>query len=272
RRAQLQCVQHFQPASVNLSAAGGVTDISIFSNDQCAWQATSDAPWISITGNVFGRGNGMVSIAGSTNFGGQSRRGFLALPNGSVEINQAPNLAPNVNAGADQTVTLPNTIALSGSVSDDGIGNKPTVSWSQVSGPGTVIFGGAAGLQSSAIFNQAGIYLLRLTATDGYLTSNDDIQITVSDDPTPPPPDPSTVAPILDTTITTNISKSSVFLYTGPNPIQTGVDPINIKPERVGLVRGKVLGRNAQPITNAIITIRNSDRQKAGPTACSTLS
>ncbi len=255
RRAQLQCVQHFQPASVNLSAAGGVTDISIFSNDQCAWQATSDAPWISITGNVFGRGNGMVSIAGSTNFGGQSRRGFLVLPNGSVEINQAPNLAPNVNAGADQTVTLPNTIALSGSVSDDGIGNKPTVSWSQVSGPGTVIFGGAAGLQSSAIFNQAGIYLLRLTATDGYLTSNDDIQITVSDDPTPPPPDPSTVAPILDTTITTNISKSSVFLYTGPNPIQTGVDPINIKPERVGLVRGKVLGRNAQPITNAIITI-----------------
>ena len=51
-----------------------------------------------------------------------------------------------VNAGADQTITLPATAALAGTASDDGLPTPPgtvTTTWSKLSGPGTVTFGKA---------------------------------------------------------------------------------------------------------------------------------
>jgi hypothetical protein len=45
-------------------------------------------------------------------------------------------------------------------------------------------------------------------------------------------PDPSTVAPPLDTSVATTIASGTSFLYTGANPIQTGVSPNIIVPTR----------------------------------------
>jgi hypothetical protein len=42
------------------------------------------------------------------------------------------------------------------------------------------------------------------------------------------PPDPATVAPLLDRSVATSVFAASAFLYTGANPIQTGVDPATI--------------------------------------------
>ena len=39
------------------------------------------------------------------------------------------------------------------------------------------------------------------------------------------PPDPGTVAPPVDPTVPTTVISSTLFLYTGPDPIQTGVAP-----------------------------------------------
>src|SRR5688572_20237196 len=62
-----------------------------------------------------------------------------------VRIGPAPvNLAPVVNAGANQTITLPASASLVGTLSDDGLPNPPgttTIAWSTVSGTGTVTFG-----------------------------------------------------------------------------------------------------------------------------------
>src|SRR2546426_9818613 len=58
----------------------------------------------------------------------------------------AVNLAPVVNAGADQVITLPSIANLTGVAIDDGQPNPPgalTTTWSQVSGPGTVSFSNA---------------------------------------------------------------------------------------------------------------------------------
>ena len=55
------------------------------------------------------------------------------------------NQAPTVDAGLDQTVTLPNPAALAGTVTDDGQPIPPgavTTAWSVINGPGTVNFGG----------------------------------------------------------------------------------------------------------------------------------
>src|SRR5262249_20214562 len=48
------------------------------------------------------------------------------------------NAAPVVDAGPDQTITLPSTALMAGSASDDGLPNPPaslTYGWTMVSGP-----------------------------------------------------------------------------------------------------------------------------------------
>ena len=99
---------------------------------------------------------------------------------------EAANLAPIVNAGADQTITLPNTASLSGSVTDDGKPAGATVSskWTFVSGPGTVTFATASSLSTTATFSTAGTYVLRLTADDTEHIASDTVTITVN--PVPP--------------------------------------------------------------------------------------
>ena len=99
----------------------------------------------------------------------------------------SPNQAPVVNAGADQTITLPSTATLTGTATDDGQPNPPgalTIAWSQVSGPGTVTFGNANALGTTATFSISGDYVLRLTVTDGAITVSDDVAITVNPAPT----------------------------------------------------------------------------------------
>jgi len=93
------------------------------------------------------------------------------------------NIPPTVNAGADQAVSLAANAILVGTVSDDGLPNPPgalTISWSKVSGPGLVTFGNANAVNTTASFSAVGSYILRLTASDGELTSSDDIAIIVT--------------------------------------------------------------------------------------------
>ena len=97
-------------------------------------------------------------------------------------VSTAPqNLGPAVKAGTDQAVTFTSGAALSGVVSDDGLpGNTLATTWSLVSGPGAVTFGDASLPATSATFSAAGTYVLRLTASDGSLSSSDDVTILVS--------------------------------------------------------------------------------------------
>ncbi len=93
------------------------------------------------------------------------------------------NQPPQVDAGEDQNVTLPNGVSLDGTISDDGSPDPPgalTTTWSVVSGPGTVVFGDASSVDTNAGFSEAGNYVLRLTATDGELYATDDVTISVS--------------------------------------------------------------------------------------------
>jgi hypothetical protein len=91
------------------------------------------------------------------------------------------NRPPVVSAGADRTITLPSTVSLTGTASDDGQPSPPgtlTVAWSKVSGPGTVTFGSANTLSTSASFSAAGSYTLRLSVSDSALTTTDDVIVT----------------------------------------------------------------------------------------------
>jgi hypothetical protein len=88
--------------------------------------------------------------------------------------------APTVDAGPDQTITLPDSATLDGTVIDDGLPNPPgavTTTWSQVSGPATAVFADASAVDTTATLPETGTYVLRLTANDGALVGSDDVTI-----------------------------------------------------------------------------------------------
>lgn len=108
---------------------------------------------------------------------------FQADDTVSITVNPFANQAPVVDAGSDQSITLPQSAILNGFVSDDGLPNPPgavTTSWSKVNGPGPVNFTDPSVLNTSAIFSKEGIYTLRLTAVDGAEQSSDELFITVN--------------------------------------------------------------------------------------------
>lgn len=93
------------------------------------------------------------------------------------------NKAPTASAGPDISVVLPNVAQLNGSAADDGLPNPPGVfsaTWTILDGPGPVSFGNANLPQTTASFSSAGTYTLRLIVTDGSLTAQDDVKITVT--------------------------------------------------------------------------------------------
>lgn len=107
---------------------------------------------------------------------------YAIFDNVSVfEWGQPINKPPVANAGPDLTITLPETVTLNGSVTDDGLPNGTlNINWSIVSGPGTVNFSNPNVPVTSASFSRAGAYLLRLTANDGVLSSYDDTEVYVA--------------------------------------------------------------------------------------------
>ncbi|WP_336515896.1 PKD domain-containing protein [Pollutibacter soli] len=119
-------------------------------------------------------------------------KGAIATDNVVVTVNPAaappPNAAPNANAGADKTITLPaNSVNLVGSGQDTD-GTIVDYTWSKVSGPtgGTIASADAASTEISGLTQGVYVYRLTVTDNDGAVTS-DDVTITVNSAPAPPP-------------------------------------------------------------------------------------
>ncbi len=90
------------------------------------------------------------------------------------------NNPPAVSAGVDQSVAFPAAANLDGTVSDDGLpSNTLTTLWKKVIGPGTVTFGNAAAVDTTASFSAAGTYVLELSASDGALSNSARVTVAV---------------------------------------------------------------------------------------------
>jgi RHS repeat-associated protein len=70
-----------------------------------------------------------------------------------------------------------------------------------------------------------------------------------------PPVDPATIAPALDQLTPSTMEESVSFLYTGVDPIQAGVVPGTIDPDRVALIRGRVLDINDDPLPSVEVDV-----------------
>lgn len=158
-----------------------------------------------------------TNYSGNDSFTFKVNDGELDSAVATVSItNVAVNLPPDVDAGPDQIISEPtNTVVLQGVVTDDNFFgyDSVTVEWSKVSGPGTVTFTNAASRTTQASFSQSGVYVLRLTASDGLLESSDDVQVTFNGAPLVSAGDSSTIT--LPSTVTLNGSASDDGLPVG---------------------------------------------------------
>jgi len=89
-----------------------------------------------------------------------------------------------ISISAQSTVTLPNTLQLTGTATDSDMpaGSSPTVVWSMVSGPGIVTFATPQQATTTAAFSQAGDYVVQLSASDTVGNSGS-IQFTITVNP-----------------------------------------------------------------------------------------
>jgi endoglucanase len=94
---------------------------------------------------------------------------------------QPANQPPTVNAGADQTITLPtSSLSLNGTASDPD-GTIASYTWSQVSGPNTATFSSASSASTTVSGLVQGTYVFRLTVKDNQnATATDDVSVTVT--------------------------------------------------------------------------------------------
>jgi poly(3-hydroxybutyrate) depolymerase len=139
--------------------------------------ATDNITNVATLTGVVPASDGSIEVEVKNNVG--AGYGYL----GVLELTIPGNHAPVVNAGSDQTITLPASANLSGSVTDDGLAPgsaSPTAAWSKISGPGTVTFGNANAAVTTATFSAAGTYVLRLTGSDSVLNTTDDVTVTVN--------------------------------------------------------------------------------------------
>ena len=101
-----------------------------------------------------------------------------------ITVKVAPiNTAPVVSAGGNWALAYPTrTVALMGTASDDGLPDGSTLStqWRVMSGPGEVVIASASAPETGVTFSYPGTYVLRLSASDGELTSESTVTIAVA--------------------------------------------------------------------------------------------
>ncbi|HEY6873326.1 MAG TPA: RHS repeat-associated core domain-containing protein [Geobacteraceae bacterium] len=105
----------------------------------------------------------------------------------------------------------------------------------------------------------AGNVMSQNPAANTVIAQETSIALVISGGPPPIvlPPDPATIAPPVDRTVATTVAASTAFLYTGNNPIQTGVAPGTIEIKRATVLRGQVNDRDGNPLFGITVTILN---------------
>jgi len=90
------CSYSLGTTSASFSSSAGNGSISVLSGSGCAWTATSQAAWITITSGSSGTGNGTVNYTVAANTGG-ARQGTITVQGNTFTVNQAAGCSYQIN-------------------------------------------------------------------------------------------------------------------------------------------------------------------------------
>jgi serine protease len=82
------CTFSISPTSANYSSSGGSGSVSVSTQAGCAWTASSNASWLTITAGASGNGSGTVNYSVASN-GGASRTGSLTIAGQPFTVTQS---------------------------------------------------------------------------------------------------------------------------------------------------------------------------------------
>ena len=96
------CAYSLSVASITPAASGGSYSVTVTAPSGCAWTATSNATWLTITSGVTGSGNGTVNGSVAANTSTASRTGTLTVAGQTFTVNQAGASS----SGAGQSIAV----------------------------------------------------------------------------------------------------------------------------------------------------------------------
>ena len=138
------CAFDVSPLTHNVDAGGGTGTVGVNTASGCAWTATSNAPWITITGGASGNGSGTVTFAVAAT-SGPARTGSLTVGGQTVTVVQGQGCTYAISP---DTQTIPSSGG-SGSVA---VTAGAGCAWSASSGaPWITITSGASGSGSGTV-------------------------------------------------------------------------------------------------------------------------
>ncbi|HEU6453721.1 MAG TPA: RHS repeat-associated core domain-containing protein [Gemmatimonadaceae bacterium] len=240
---------HAPSLAVSAPADGMVTKdptitVSATASDETGVTVNTNGVPLTLGGN--GTFSGTVSLVPGSNVLTTTATDGAANTTSIVRSVTRDTVPPvlTVTAPSDGLTTQATDITVSGTVTD-------------LTAVAVTVNGGAvpvtSGEFSTTVALNPGPNTIIVAATDA-ATNRTTVTRSVTRD-VPIPPDPSTVATAIDPTAISSVATSTAFLYTGTDPIQTGVAPGTIDALRGAVIRGRVLDRAGTPLPGVLLTI-----------------
>ena len=189
----------------------------------------------------------------------------------------AQNQPPVMTLPGGLVIQLPATALLPATVTDDGLplGSTVTVTWSKVSGPGTVTFANPASASTTASFSNPGTYVLQLVASDTQLSTTGQTSVIVLP-PAAPPPTVQLLSPAdgleitQPTGVTANVSNGAWQLqYALYNSSSASLNWVTIA-TGAGAVNGAIATFDPTLLLNGTYQLRLTSTDNLGQTSTAT--
>jgi hypothetical protein len=139
------CTWSISPTSQSFATSGGTGTSAVTTAAGCAWTASSNNIWISVTAGTSGSGSGTVSFTVSANTLATPRTGTLTIAGSTFTITQAPTCAYAISP-------VSQAVPATGGTGTVGVTTTAGCNWTATSGASWVtITSGATGSGSASV-------------------------------------------------------------------------------------------------------------------------
>ena len=160
------CALTIPATSHSFTAMGGSNNVAVTSSTGCVWTAASNVPWIHVTPEARGSGDGVVQYSVDPNTTAFARTGLLAIEGQTITVSQSSDV-PCTYAISPATGSLPQSGG-SGTIT---VTAPAECVWTAVSdSPWLVITVGASGQGNGRVIYAAPPYIGRAQGRTGAIT------------------------------------------------------------------------------------------------------